>query len=64
MAVGLVGRRAEAGAAPPDIGIQPWARSAARRRLSAELPPIQTGIGSWAGRGRAITSRALKCRPW
>ena len=31
--------------APPDIGIQPWARAATRRLLAAELPPTQIGIG-------------------
>jgi len=49
--------------APPIIGIQPCALPATRRRLSLELPPIQIGMGSWTGRGRAMTSRASKWRP-
>jgi crotonobetainyl-CoA:carnitine CoA-transferase CaiB-like acyl-CoA transferase len=47
----------------PSIGIQPLARCATRRLVSLELPPIQIGIGCCGGRGRAITSRALKCCP-
>jgi hypothetical protein len=47
----------------PSIGIQPFARCATRRLVSLELPPIQIGIGCCGGRGRAITSRALKCCP-
>jgi hypothetical protein len=45
------------------MGIQPCAFSATRRRVNLELPPIQMGTVSCAGRGKARTSRASKWRP-
>ena len=45
------------------MGIQPCAFCATRRRDNLEFPPIQMGTVSCAGRGKAETSRALKCLP-